>query len=373
MAEEDHIGLRVGIGRRVEGFDQLIKEGVLVGRAHDDDAVGAFVGGEAGARRKAERGGAVRGGRAEEGRQLIDHVGGQGVLQVVHLGRDDIELRAVELRQERLDLLQVHDRVGDQNGVVPTEEDGRRAERAVEHPLDLGHDLLTVGVLQEENLGSHATAGRERQRALGEQRRRFRLGDIVRDDLKELVTLLNDGDAVQGEQRFDGEQRIVPRGGGGQREGVEAGGEGLRAKDRLAGPALEQFEHLADGLIAEHHGADLIGAAQGGHGRRRDGADDHGWGGGRSRGRGRRCSHLSKACRGQGKANGGKEEQRRERPLAGRGGRAIHWREGVKGLTPMVGNSSTEKVVFGGMFRGRAGSGRPITARAVKGEHYFTL
>ena len=50
VAEEDHIGLRIGIRSRVEGFDQLIEERVLIGGAHDDDAVGALVGGEAGAR-----------------------------------------------------------------------------------------------------------------------------------------------------------------------------------------------------------------------------------------------------------------------------------------------------------------------------------
>ena len=80
------------------------------------------------------------------------------MLQVVHLGCDDIELRAVELRQERLNLLQVHDRVGDQNRVVSTEEDRRRAEGAVQHALNLGHDLLAVGVLEQENFGSHAAA-----------------------------------------------------------------------------------------------------------------------------------------------------------------------------------------------------------------------
>ena len=295
VAEEDHIGLRIGIRSRVEGFDQLIEERVLIGGAHDDDAVGALVGGEAGARRKAEGRGAIGGRRPQEGRQLVHHIGGHGVLQVIQLGRNDIELRAIELGEHGLNLLQVHDRVGDQNRVIPTEEDWRRAERAVKHPLDLQDNLLAVGVLEQEDFGSHAAARGQGKRALAEQRRGLCLGDVVRDDLKELITLLDDGDAVQGEQRLDGQECVVARGGGWKREGVEAGGERLRTEDRLTGPALEQFEHLADGLIAEDHGADLIGTAQAGHGRRRDGADDHGRRRGGSHRRGSWCRRLGKA------------------------------------------------------------------------------
>ena len=121
------------------------------------------------------------------------------MLQVIQLGRNDIELRAIELGEHGLNLLQVHDRVGDQNRVIPTEEDRRRAEGAVKHPLDLHNDLLAVGVLKQEDFRSHAAARGQGKRALAEQRRGLRLRDTVRDDLKELIALLDDGDAVQGE------------------------------------------------------------------------------------------------------------------------------------------------------------------------------
>ena len=68
MTEEDHVGLRIRVRSRVEGFNQLIEERVLIGRAHDDDAVSALVGGEARTGRKAERRRAIGGGRTEEGR-----------------------------------------------------------------------------------------------------------------------------------------------------------------------------------------------------------------------------------------------------------------------------------------------------------------
>jgi hypothetical protein len=110
VTQEDHVVLRVRVGHLIERLDQLIEEVMLVGRAHEQDAVGAFVGEESRARAEAERcatGSDLRG--AEHCGQLIDQVRRHRVLQRVALGHDEIELRAVELGDEGLDLLEVRD------------------------------------------------------------------------------------------------------------------------------------------------------------------------------------------------------------------------------------------------------------------------
>ncbi len=161
MAQEDHVGLRVRVGFLVERLDQLIKEIVLVGRAHEQDAVGALVGEESRARAEAERR-AAGGNRlsAEHRRELVDQVGGHRVFERVALGHDEVELGAVELNDEVLYLLEVRDRVSDQEGVVPAEVNGRRGEGRVEARDDLRDELLGVGVLEGVDLGGDAAAGR---------------------------------------------------------------------------------------------------------------------------------------------------------------------------------------------------------------------
>ena len=287
VAEEDDVRLRVRIGFLVEGVDQLVEEVMLVGRAHEQHAVGAFVGEEGRARAEAEgRAAGDRGGRAEHRRQLGDHVGRHRVLELVALGDDQVELRTVDLHRQRLDLLEVGDRVGDQQGVVAAEVDGRRSQRGVEARGDLGDELLGVGVLEREDLGGDAAAGRQRQHGAGDELRRFGLRDEVGDDLEELVALLDHGDAVEVEQGLEGEEGFVAGDRSRQRQRVDAGREGLRAEDRFAGPALHQVEHLGDVFIAEDDRTDLVGAVQarerdrGGdtrdHRRRRDGGSGSG-------------------------------------------------------------------------------------------------
>ena len=198
VAKEDHVRLRVRVGLLVEGLDQVIEERVLVGRAHEQDAVGALVGEEGRARAEAERRAAGdRGGRTQHRVELVDHVGRHRVLEHVALRDHEIELRLVDLHGERLDLLEVGDRVGDEQGVVAAEVDGRRGQGGVEARGDLGDELLGVGVLEREDLGGDAAAGGQREHGAGDELRRLGLGDEVGDDLEELVALLDHGDAVE--------------------------------------------------------------------------------------------------------------------------------------------------------------------------------
>ncbi|OBQ37923.1 MAG: hypothetical protein AN484_24640 [Aphanizomenon flos-aquae WA102] len=210
VAEEDHVRLRVRVGLLVEGLDQAVEERVLVGRAHEQDAVGALVGEEGRARAEAEgRAAGDRGGRTQHRVELVDHVGRHRVLEHVALRDHQVELRLVDLHGERLDLLEVGDRVGDQQGVVTTEVDGRRGQRGVEARGDLSDELLGVGVLEREDLGGDAAAGRQRKDGARDELRRLGLGDEIGDDLEELISLLDHGDAVEVEQGLEGEERFV--------------------------------------------------------------------------------------------------------------------------------------------------------------------
>ena len=304
VAQEDHVGLRVRVGFLVERLDQLIKEIMLVGRAHEEHAVSALVGEEGRARAEAERR-AAGGNRlgAQHRRELVDQVGGHRVFERVALGHDEVELGAVEFGDQFLDLLEVRDRVGDQEGVVTAEVDGRRSEGRVEARDDLRDELLGIGVLERVDLRGDTAAGRQRESRAREQRRRLGLRDEVRDDLQELVTLLDDGDAVEVEERLDREQRFIAGDRSRQRKRVDAGREGLRAEDGFARPALHQVEDLGDGLVAQDDRTDLVGATET---RERDGGDDasdRGRGGGGRRGRCR--SGLREA---HGRRQGGGEE-----------------------------------------------------------------
>ena len=285
---------------------------MLVGGAHEQHAVGALVGEEGRARAEAEgcaAGGDLRG--AEHRGQLRDHIGGHRVLERVALGHDEVELRLVELLDELFDLLEIRDRIRNQERIVAAEEDGRRGKGRIQTRGDLGDELLRIGVLERVDLRGDTAAGGQRERRPSDERRGFGLRDEIRDDLQEFVALLDDGDAVEVEQRLDGEERFVAGDRGRQRERVDAGGESLRAEDGLACPALHQVEHLGDGLIAQDDRTDLVGSAET---RERDRGGDAGdrrrGGGGRSGGsrgglreaQGRRQSggdeHVEKGQRG---------------------------------------------------------------------------
>ena len=153
-------------------------------------------------------------------------------------------------------------------------------------------------MLERVDLGRDAAAGREGERRGSDERGRFGLRDEVGDDLEELVALLDDGDAVEVEERLDGEEGFIARDRSREREGIDAGGKGLWAEDRLTRPALHQVEDLGDGLIAQDDRADLVRAAETreGHGGGDAGDRCGGWRGGRRR------SGLRKA---QGRRHGG--------------------------------------------------------------------
>ena len=286
MAQEDHVVLRVRIGLLVERLDQLIEEVMLVSRAHEQDAVGAFVGEKSRARAEAERRTAGdRGGRTQHRVELVDHVGRHRILERVALRHDEIELRAVNLGDEGLNLLQVRDRIRDEEGVVAAEVDRRSGQRRIEARDDLRDEFLGVGVLEREDLRRDPPARRQGEGGTRDKRWRFGFRDEVRDDFQELVALLDDGDAVEVEQRLDGEQGFIAGDRGGQSKRVSAGGKGLRAEDGFTGPALHQVEHLGDGLIAEDDWADQVRAAQaregdgGRHGGDRRGGGRSSWSG----------------------------------------------------------------------------------------------
>ncbi|MFM2383340.1 MAG: hypothetical protein RL515_1327 [Verrucomicrobiota bacterium] len=132
-------------------------------------------------------------------------------------------------------------------------------------------------------------------------------------------------DAVEVEQGLEGEEGFVAGDRSRERERVDAGREGLRTEDGLAGPALHQVEDLSDRLIAEDDRTDLVGTIEAGERDRGDGARDHH---GRSRGggsgRGGRSSLTKTHERGGGGGQQQAEKGQRSPPLTMGGRSADH-------------------------------------------------
>lgn len=249
----DDLVAGVGIGAHIEPGDQLIEEGVLARVGDEDDLVGAVVGmvGGGGAELLLQRAG-------EHGAQFGDNLTGLGRLQGVELWLQPRQGRLVEPCNQGFNTLKIADRVGEQRGIAPVENDGRAAGGGIEQAGNLGHELVDPEKFQLEELAGDAAAGWQPQGGAFDELRGLGFRGRQRRDLQEPGAQGRDGDPVQVEQAFDGLDGFLLGDLFPQIQGKGEVGQILRTQQRPAGPTLEQGEHLVQTITGHLNGADKI-------------------------------------------------------------------------------------------------------------------